>query len=107
MDMETRLAIAERDIKDHDDILKSINQAVTKISEGMTAMYLSLQKHDAKDEAIDRIFVALGKQEIKINDISEQLPELKLYNGIVKKAVLGILAVVGVAILTMVVHKIQ
>ena len=107
MDMETRLAIAERDIRDHDDILKSINVAVSKISDGMTAMYLSLQKHDQKNEAIDRIFSVLEKQDVKINEITDQLPELKLYNGIVKKAVLGILAVVGVAILTLVVHKIQ
>ena len=107
MDMETRLAIAERDIRDHDDILKSINVAVSKISDGMTAMYLSLQKHDQKNEAIDRIFSVLEKQDVKINEITDQLPELNLYNGIVKKAVLGILAVVGVAILTLVVHKIQ
>jgi len=107
MDMETRLAIAEKDIRDHDDILKSINSAVTKISEGMTAMYLSLQKHDSKNEAIDRIFGILEKQQDKMDEISDQLPELRLYNGIVKKAVLGVLAVVGVAILTLVVHKVQ
>ena len=101
--METRLALAERNIRDHDDLLKSINNAVNKISESMAAIYLSLQKHDQKNEAVDRAFIAIEKIETKVDAISDQLPELKIYAGIVKAGILGTLGVVGLAILYLVV----
>jgi hypothetical protein len=102
-DMETRLAIAERDIKDHDDLLKSIGQAVSKISDSMQAIYLSLQKHDQKNEVIERIFTILEKQDHKINTINEQLPELKLTSGLIKKAVIAILSMVLAAVVGLVI----
>lgn len=78
--------------------VNEIKDAVKGIDRSLNSLCLLEERHIETKQALERAFGKLEKQDGRIQEIESNMPSLKEVRDLIKKGILGILAIVGVGI---------
>ena len=80
-----------------------IEDAVAALADNLKVLTQLEQKHIETREAVGRAFDAIGDQDKRIRDIELEMPLLKMVRNWVVAGVVGIVTLVGIALVSLVV----
>ena len=81
------------------DRLTRIEAAISVISTAIVDIARLDQKHISTAEALSRVFEEIKATNVRVSAIELALPVLKLTSGWVRTGVIGIIALVGIAVI--------
>ena len=95
-DHEVRLRMLEGN---HDEL----QEAVKSIRDSLQSLVRLEERHIETKQSINRAFVELKSVDDRVKDIEIEIPALKEVRGWIITGVLGVMGLVGIALLTLVV----
>lgn len=103
--VEHRLKAVESDVGE-------IKHAIRSIDSSLQTLARLEERHAETRDGLSRAFEEIKENKEELNDvkedvqkIKEQMPTLKLTSGLIMKAIVGILSIVGIAILAKVITQ--
>lgn len=103
--METRIALIEREQEDFRNVLRDLRDISRVQSESLQKLVVLEERHHESRESLARAFGVIKEHEERLQVIERELPPLHETRRWIISGVLGVLAVVGLAMLAMVVIK--
>lgn len=97
-EMETRVSMLEAAINEIRDSTKSI-------AESISAIKVLEERHAESSRAIERAFLELKDIELRVRVVEVELPGLKEIRQWVMAGVLSTVAIIGVAVIALVINK--
>ncbi|MBI5644433.1 MAG: hypothetical protein HY954_13305 [Deltaproteobacteria bacterium] len=94
--MEERLIRVEEGLKTVAEDLNDIKSALKDIASSLKTLAVLEEKHNAVSEAMRRAFKSIKKNTERIDSIEKALPELLISSSWVFKAVIYVMALLGV-----------
>lgn len=81
--------------------LEMIEKTLASMSDSVRQLVSLEQKHIETRQAIERAFSELKEHDLRIRDVEQEMPTLKLTRGWIVAGVLGVFGVLGVQLFKM------
>lgn len=85
-----------------ENVVDEVKNAVKSIDQSLRTLAALEVKHEETRSGLNRAFVSIGDHETRMRTMETEMPTLKMVRGWVIAGVLGIMGILGVAILHMV-----
>lgn len=103
MDNQAPHTVLDFRVTNLEKVVERVSKAVESIDESLKTLTRLDVKHDETSKGLNRAFLEIDDHEKRIRNIEEEMPTTKLIRGWVIAGVVGVLGMMGVAMIKMVV----